>query len=156
LDSLPPRRTRWVITQDAFDLLLRKLDEDRDRAGERYEAARRKLVKFFELRGSDAPEEHADETLNRVARKLAEGERIENVNAYLLGVARLVLKEVFKHHLRARAAFAQLPAHELSTSRIEDDDDTSRVLRVEVAKMSEPRTDARRAVFDSARSGEAD
>lgn len=119
-----------MITQEAFDLLLRELDEDRDRAGVMYEAARRKLVKFLELRGSDAPEEHADETLNRVARKLAEGERIENINAYLLGVARLLLKEVFKRNLRERAAFDQLPAQELSTSHMEDDeDDSPRALR---------------------------
>ena len=79
-----------MLTQEAFDQLLAALDADRERAGHQYEIVRRKLLKFFEFHGSDAPEEHADETINRVARKLAEGERVENFNGYCLGVARRV------------------------------------------------------------------
>ena len=122
MSTSPPHRGRWAITQEAFDLLLDKLDGDRERAGERYEMVRRKLVKFFELRGGDAPEEHADETLNRVARKLAEGEEVENLNAYAVGVARLLLKEVFKRRVRERAALAQIRPGDASPHPAEDEE----------------------------------
>jgi DNA-directed RNA polymerase specialized sigma24 family protein len=92
-------KTVWTLTPDAFERLLSSFDSDRERAGQKYEILRRKLLEFFEARGSHAPDEHADETLNRVARKLVEGEAIENLNNYCYGVARFLWMEVS----RARA-----------------------------------------------------
>jgi DNA-directed RNA polymerase specialized sigma24 family protein len=88
------RKSDWELTGDAFERLLRLLDADRERAGVKYELARRKLIAFFEARGAESPADHADETINRAARKLAEGERVEDVNKYLYGVARLLLLEL--------------------------------------------------------------
>src|ERR671938_30866 len=62
-----------ALTAEAFTKLLARLDPDRERAGEKYEELRRTLVKFFEWRGAPFPEDQADETFNRVARKLDEG-----------------------------------------------------------------------------------
>ena len=87
-------KTVWTLTPEAFDRLLLSFDGDRERAGEKYENLRRKLLEFFEARGSYAPDEHADETLNRVARKLNEGEAIENINKYCYGVAKFLWMEV--------------------------------------------------------------
>jgi DNA-directed RNA polymerase specialized sigma24 family protein len=109
LSSVSTRKKGWVLTQGAFDRLLALLDEDRERAGAAYEAARLRLVKFFEWNGSGAPEEHADETINRVARKVDEGEEIRNPAAYFLGVARLLLHEVYKARASERAALDALP-----------------------------------------------
>lgn len=89
----------WTITPEAFDSLLYSLDPDRDRAGRLYENTRRKLLEFFEARGSVVPEEHADETFDRVMRRMTEGEKIENLAGYCYGVARFVWKEAS----RARA-----------------------------------------------------
>lgn len=86
----------WVLTEEAFSKLLESLDPDRERAGEKYEDLRRTLVRFFEWRGTPAPEEHVDETLNRVARRLDEGQVINNFGGYCYGVARLVLMESLK------------------------------------------------------------
>jgi DNA-directed RNA polymerase specialized sigma24 family protein len=110
MDVVSERKKDWVLTQEAFDRLLALLGEDRDRAGESYEAARSRLVRFFGWNGSDAPEELADETLNRVARKVTEGEEVRNLSAYLLGVARLILLETFKERVSERAALDALPA----------------------------------------------
>ena len=55
----------------AFEQLLSVLDADRDRAGERYEVIRRKLLKFFEWRGCQRPDELADQTIDRVLEALA-------------------------------------------------------------------------------------
>ena len=85
----------WVLTQDAFDGLLSSLDADRERAAERYEALRRALTTYFEFRDVAAPEELADETINRVARRLSEGKEIYagNPSSYFYGVARNVWRE---------------------------------------------------------------
>jgi len=110
LDGLPSRKKEWVLTQAAFDALLSVLDAgDRERAAEQYEHLRRKLEKFFEWRGAENPSAEADETLNRVARKIIEGESIRDLNGYCLGVARLLLKECFKHKARQQRALAQFP-----------------------------------------------
>jgi DNA-directed RNA polymerase specialized sigma24 family protein len=88
------RKSAWELTGAAFERLLGLLDADRERAGEKYELVRRKLIVFFEARGSESPADHADETINRAARKLIEGEQIEDINRYLYGVARLLLLEL--------------------------------------------------------------
>lgn len=87
------RKSEWVLTAEAFECLLRLFDADRESAGVKYELARRRLTEFFEARGSRSPSDHADETLNRAARRLAEGEPVEDINKYLYGVARLMLLE---------------------------------------------------------------
>lgn len=97
-DLLATRKKDWILTNEAFEKLLASLDPDRERAGQKYENVRRKLIEFFEARGNYSPADYADETINRVARKLWEGEGIEDLNRYFYGVARLVLKET----LRAR------------------------------------------------------
>ncbi len=84
------RASTWTVTPEAFDLLLANLDPDRERAGRHYEITRRKLLEFFEARGSSTPEEHADETFDRVMRKITEGETIHNFGNYCYGVARYV------------------------------------------------------------------
>lgn len=84
------RTSTWTVTPEAFDLLLENLDPDRDRAGRHYEITRRKLLEFFEARGSRTPEEHADETFDRVMRRITEGEQIQNFGGYCYGVARFV------------------------------------------------------------------
>lgn len=52
------------------------------------------MIDLFAWRRSETPEELADETLNRLARRILEGEPIENIERYALGIARMLLKEV--------------------------------------------------------------
>ena len=56
--------------------------------------ARQKLLKFFEWRGATAPEDHADEVLNRLARKIEHGEALRDLSSYSVGVARMMLLEI--------------------------------------------------------------
>jgi DNA-directed RNA polymerase specialized sigma24 family protein len=65
-------KREWILTQDAFEKLLGWLDPNRERAGEKYEKIRLKLIKIFVCRGCLTPEELADETINRVTRKVQE------------------------------------------------------------------------------------
>lgn len=62
----------WALTPGAFQRLLNWLDEEVDSGGERYLEMRRRLVLYFDRKNCPAPDELADETLNRVARRLEE------------------------------------------------------------------------------------
>ena len=85
--------SKWVLTREALVRFLASPDSNVDRAGERYEEIRLRLVKFFDWRGSHFPEECADETITRVIRKLDSGENLRDIETYCLGVARLVFLE---------------------------------------------------------------
>jgi DNA-directed RNA polymerase specialized sigma24 family protein len=62
----------WVLTQESFDALLAWLDPAREEAGRKYEEIRLRLIKVFTCRGCFEPEDLADETINRVSKKLRE------------------------------------------------------------------------------------
>lgn len=89
------RRRDWVLGPEAFEKLLVTLDSDRDRAAEKYESIRRRLIQVFQWRGCSESEALADETIDRVSRKLEGGEEIRASDpaVYFYGVARNVLKE---------------------------------------------------------------
>ncbi|MCC7307474.1 MAG: hypothetical protein IT173_07905 [Acidobacteria bacterium] len=101
-------KKEWVLTQDAFDRVLLLLDPDREVSGHKYELLRLKLVKYFEWQHLSPPEDLADETVNRLARKLAENGEIENLNAYLLGIARHIVFEDRRQRARFQRAADQL------------------------------------------------
>ena len=88
----PESHDRRTITAGRFARLLARLDPDRDRAAAEYERLRRTLVKFFDWRGHPVPDECADETLDRLARKLTDT-TVGDVDRYAYGIARLVLLE---------------------------------------------------------------
>lgn len=116
------QRRQWDLTPKAFDQFLSLLDLDRDRAGESYEALRRNLIQLFIWRGCRDPESHADETINRVIRKIDEGEEVRDVIAYAHGVARRLLLEVFKKQEREQIGIDELPP--LVAQPEEQDDET--------------------------------
>ncbi len=101
---------KWSISQTAFDRFLSSLDPDRELAGERYEALRRNLIHLFTWRGCGEPEDHADETINRVIRKMDEGEEIRDLISYAHGVARHLLLEIFKSRQKEQNLIEQLPS----------------------------------------------
>jgi DNA-directed RNA polymerase specialized sigma24 family protein len=101
----------WVLTEDAFIKLLEQLDKNRERAGEQYERIRLKLVKFFEWRGCFPGEEYADKAMDRVARKIYEGEEIRSSDPYTYfhGVARFILMEKWREPENALEGLDALP-----------------------------------------------
>jgi DNA-directed RNA polymerase specialized sigma24 family protein len=83
------------ISQDSFEELLNWLDADREQAGSKYESIRSRLIKIFYARGCHTAEELADETIDRVARKvetLHENYQGEPA-AYFFAVAKKILLE---------------------------------------------------------------
>jgi DNA-directed RNA polymerase specialized sigma24 family protein len=93
-----PMKNEWNLSQESFDQLLSWLDQNRESAGKRYEEIRRRLIKIFMCRGCTCPEDLADETINRVARKLPEimNGYVGDSALYFLGVANRVCQEHFR------------------------------------------------------------
>jgi DNA-directed RNA polymerase specialized sigma24 family protein len=85
-----------ALNPEQFEVLLRQLGPDRDLAGARYEQLRRRLVTILTYRGCTHPEEVADETMDRVARRLSEvrpGTEIGDPTRFVFGVAWNVARE---------------------------------------------------------------
>src|SRR5262249_2838809 len=118
-------RQKWTLTQEAFDKLLIALGGDRKSGSAKYLEIRTNLTRFFEWRGCAFPEDHADETINRMARKVAEGEEILNPSGYAMGVARLLLLEILKGRQREQSALTEIG--QASEAVAEPDDTESRL-----------------------------
>ena len=103
---------KWVLTREGLDQFLAQLDSDRDVAGQKYQSLREKLVHYFDWRDCPFPEEHADEALNRVVRKVAAGEVFEDVSTYVFGIARMMLLEISRAKERERVALLHQPKFE--------------------------------------------
>jgi RNA polymerase sigma factor (sigma-70 family) len=61
-----------IITKENFDVLLSWLDHNRETAAQKYEKIRQRLIRIFWGRGCYEAEALADETFDRVTRKLPE------------------------------------------------------------------------------------
>lgn len=133
--AVAPRRT-WALTREAFDELLAALDADRERAGERYLELRGNLLRFFEWRGCPFPEEHADETINRVARRISEGEAIRDPAQYSIGVARMLLLEISRKRTRERRALSEIADPAVPSSEAEALEQRVECLRRCLASLS--------------------
>ena len=130
MPAAPAPRRKWALTQEAFDKLLTSFGEDRESAAEKYLEIRSNLVRFFEWRGCPFPEDHADETINRVAKRLVEGEQIANPSGYCMGVARMLLLEINKERAREQQALGEMANSPVITSDDSESDGHIECLRV--------------------------
>jgi DNA-directed RNA polymerase specialized sigma24 family protein len=99
-----------VLDQHALRRLLDGLDPDPARASQRYERLRRSLIKVFAWEQHADAEALADETFDRVSRRLAEGTIILDVPAYAQRIAELV-------HLETRRTARRRDATRLDQAR---------------------------------------
>ncbi len=103
-------KTDWAPTQGAFQEFLRWLDQGVDSGGERYLEMRRRLVLYFDRKNCLTPDELADETLSRVARKLQEKGAITVLSPahYCYVVAKFVFLEYTRRPERGQASLEGL------------------------------------------------
>lgn len=103
-----------TLDRELFNALLDWLHPERDEAGRIYEQLRARLIGFFQYQGCPEPEEYTDITIERVARKIAEGTEVRSKEpyAYCRGVARNVMLEFWKRRERRPA-----PLEELTSAR---------------------------------------
>lgn len=117
----PAKKLRELGQQD-FDRLLNWLDPDRDRAAETYEKIRWRLIAILASRGCTTPEELADETIDRVARRVVDicDAYVGDKSIYFLGV----MNNVHHEYLRRPS----LPRLVESPTAGESDEQTYRCL----------------------------
>jgi DNA-directed RNA polymerase specialized sigma24 family protein len=110
-DTTSSPKKGWELTQKSFEELLACLNPDRELAAEKYELIRRKLITFFESRGCLSPEDYADITINKVARKVSEGVNIYTSDPahFFTGVARNALHEYWEEHTKRQSRLQNLP-----------------------------------------------
>jgi DNA-directed RNA polymerase specialized sigma24 family protein len=88
----------WVMMPWAFHRLLNWLDEGRSTDGQKYLEMRQRLVAYFDRKNCSNPDDLADETLNRIARRLEEEGAIDSETPvkYCYIVARFVFMEYLR------------------------------------------------------------
>jgi len=105
---MSPARQLKTLQKTDFDRLLLWLDPNPERAGELYEKIRWRLIAILASRGCPVPEELADETIDRVARRVSDIEAtyVGDKSLYFLGVMNNVYHEYLK---RPRLSEIALP-----------------------------------------------
>ena len=111
----------WSLTQESFEKLLTWLDSNREEAAVKYESVRVRLIKYFACNAcGDQDEDLADQTLDRVTKKLERGEIPEPFTGdkalYFLAFARNIRLE----HIHDRSR--EIPAPVTGPDRTEDED----------------------------------
>ena len=91
-------KKNWSLTETSFHQFLNWLDEGVDSGGDKYLEMRRRLVAYFDRKNCNSPDELADETLNRVARRLEEEGAIDSTSP--AHYCYIVAKFVFLEYLR--------------------------------------------------------
>ncbi len=106
------------ISQTNFEDMLAWLDTDREIAGRKYEAIRRRLIEILFARGCHLAEEMADETIDRVTGKINTlfGNYTGEPALYFYGVAKKVFLE-YSRRPRSEELSAALPQNESSSSQ---------------------------------------
>jgi DNA-directed RNA polymerase specialized sigma24 family protein len=92
-------KKHWTLSPNAFERLLNWMDGAVSSDGQRYLEMRQRLVGYFDRKGCLNPDELADETLNRVARRLEEEDltEAETPARYCYIVARFVFLESLRN-----------------------------------------------------------
>lgn len=105
-----PQQQGWVLSPRVFGALLNWLDQGINSSGKTYLEMRRRLVFYFDRKNCPTPYELADETLNRVARRLEEVGTIESETPakYCYIVARFVFMEYLRESHRAGIALDEV------------------------------------------------
>jgi DNA-directed RNA polymerase specialized sigma24 family protein len=129
-------RSKWTLTEEAFEGLLSSIGSDRSVAADRYLEIRRNLVRLFEWRGCLKPDEYADETMNRCARKIAAGEEIRDLATYSVGVGRMLLREMRRVSAREPHALSDIPEPRVPPIKLETEDAHAGCLRKCLARVS--------------------
>ncbi len=106
--SHAPRAQRWELTREALDGLLEQLGPTVEQASDAYEILRTRLMDLFSWEGDPEPEHLADETLNRLARRVLEKEPIRDLHHYAVGIARMVMLEAARSRQKQASALREI------------------------------------------------
>jgi DNA-directed RNA polymerase specialized sigma24 family protein len=111
-------------TQNSFDKLLALLDADREQAGSKYENLRQRLIRFFEWRNCEMPEELTDIVFDRILRKIEEGEEIQQLTAYASTISQFVFKEYLRSNEKQNQLIEESPEVQNIKQEIYEENET--------------------------------
>lgn len=120
-------KDKYVLLKEDFDALLALFSDDREAAGAIYEKTRAGLIKYFDIKACENPQELADETLSRVAAKAVrfDPSRKFTPSSFVFGFAKNVYLETTRNPRRddvvLNPAFHTTPVF-LKTDLEEDDE----------------------------------
>jgi RNA polymerase sigma factor (sigma-70 family) len=105
---LPSLRRPLAINEESFASLLAWLDPDPEVAGQKYEVIRAGLIRIFVSKGFSDAEDLADETINRVMKRLPEIQDtyVGEPARYFHGVSRYIIREMMR---RKEVAVEEVP-----------------------------------------------
>jgi DNA-directed RNA polymerase specialized sigma24 family protein len=117
-------KKNWTPNPEAFQCLLEWLDNGENSDGGRYLEIRRRLVYFFDRKDCRNSDDLADETLNRVARRLEEeGEiRSETPAKFCYLTAKFVFLESLRDSEKRNISFDEVIENKLVTALTHEDD----------------------------------
>jgi DNA-directed RNA polymerase specialized sigma24 family protein len=92
------------FTSESLSRLLEAFSNDQAAAGVAYAKLRDSLVRFFRLKGDNNPDDAADETLDRVGKKLLQNPEIDDLTKYSFAVARFIFLERLKRSQKEKVA----------------------------------------------------
>lgn len=121
--AAPETRKRWSLNRPAFDALLSALDADRGRASSKYTALHERLIRFFQWNNIEEADSLADETLDRLARRIAADQSgtqgatdaVKEPEKFAAGIARLLLHEYWRQKQRQEMAMQSIKQQEWTT-----------------------------------------
>jgi DNA-directed RNA polymerase specialized sigma24 family protein len=107
----PPncRAEKWTLSREALDKVLTQLSPDREEAGRRYLVLRLRITRFFEWQRCSSPDRQVDITLDRVAKRIDEGQEIDNLTAYSIKTAGFVYHEWLRERDLHQSDFETFP-----------------------------------------------
>lgn len=100
-------KKQWEMSAEDFNRFLTWLDRDGVQAGRKYEDLRQSLIVVFTCRGCHIPEELADETINRVMRRLPH--MIETYQGDPAAYLHTVAHHLFLEYISTRSRLTALP-----------------------------------------------
>jgi hypothetical protein len=117
----------WSPTQESLEKLLAWLNSNREGGAEKYERIRLRLIKYFTCNGCGDDDEHlADETIDRVMRRLERNEVPEPFTGdkvlYFLAFAKNVRQEHYVY-LRRRESPGPVIVIDRNEKQEEEDED---------------------------------
>lgn len=120
-------KKNWSLSSSAFRRLLNWLDEGKNSDGQNYLKIRERLVAYFDRKNCLSPDELADETLNRIARRIEEEGTIETETPakYCYIVARFVFMESLREINKAGVSLDDMGHPSMIRAAATENDETN-------------------------------
>ena len=142
-------RAKWKASDASFARFLAWIDGGSDSEGAEYLALRQRLVAYFERKGCDIPDELADETLERVNRRLDEvGEiDVETPAKFFYITAKFVFLEYLRSGRRKESSVETSDLENFEARSLTNDDQKERLDRCLQRCMASISVDERELIY---------